>query len=257
MNATAPAIQAVDVTKIFKSTSTSQRDVLALDRFSFTANASEIVAIVGPSGCGKSTMLNIIAGFEPASSGGVRVYDVPVTEPGPDRGILFQTPALFPWFSVFENIVYGPKRRGVPKEVYTKDALALIEAVGLQGFETSYPYQLSGGMGQRAAIARAIICRPKVLLLDEPFGALDAQSRLGMQRLLLEIWGKYQSTILLVTHDVEEAVFLAHRVLVMSKRPGTLRAEVKVEFGIRDMDGLTTPQFAAIRRHILQLIFEQ
>src|SRR5262245_48777496 len=155
MNATVPAIQAVDVTKTFESRSKSQGDVLALDRFSFTVNPSEIVALVGPSGCGKSTMLNIIAGFETVSSGAVRVYDVPVTDPGPDRGILFQTPALFPWFNVFENIVYGPKRRGVPKDQYTKDAMALIDAVGLQGFERSYSYQLSGGMGQRAAIARA------------------------------------------------------------------------------------------------------
>lgn len=230
----------------------------ALSNVSFVVRPAEIVTLVGPSGCGKSTILNLVAGFEAPSEGTITVDGVPVVKPGADRAMVFQTPALFPWFTVFNNIVYGPKRHGVPQQRYKEDATKLISSVGLQGFEGHYPYQLSGGMAQRVSIARALIGRPKALLLDEPFGALDAQTRLVMQRLLLQVWDAYKATILFVTHDVEEAVFLSDRVIVMDGRPGRINEDIAVDLPRpREVAIVTSAHFSSIRRRILGLILKE
>ena len=206
------------------------RAVLALDDVSLEVGNREFVALLGPSGCGKSTLLYLIGGFLPVEAGSILVDGKPVTEPGPDRGIVFQHFALFPWKTVRGNILYGLERQGMPKEEREKRAMDFIELVGLAGFEDSYPSQLSGGMKQRTAIARTLAFDPKILLMDEPFGALDAQTRGLMQAELLRIWQRTPKTVIFVTHDVQEAVFLADRVAVMSARPGRIKTIVDTRF---------------------------
>ena len=180
----------------------------------------EFVALLGPSGCGKSTLLYLIGGFLPVEHGAIRVEDKPIAGPGPDRGIVFQHFALFPWKTVMQNVLYGLEKQGLPRDERVRRAREFIELVGLGGFEDSYPSQLSGGMKQRAAIARTLAIDPRILLMDEPFGALDAQTRSLMQAELLRIWQRSRKTVIFVTHDVQEAVFLAERIAVMSARPG-------------------------------------
>ena len=234
-----------------------QAPVTALTAVSIEVHAEEIVCLLGPSGCGKSTLLNIIAGFERPSSGAVFINGRAVDRPGPDRAIVFQTPALFPWLTVAENITLGAKCRGVPRQEYEQGAAEFIGAVGLAGFEHRYPYQLSGGMRQRVSIARALLGHPDVLLLDEPFGALDAQTRLSMQDLLLRIWDRFHPTIVFVTHDVEEAIFLASRVLLMSARPGRIREEIVVTLARpRSFEVLTTVDFVLIKKRLLALVHD-
>ena len=206
------------------------RAVLALDEVSLSVGNREFVALLGPSGCGKSTLLYLLGGFLPVEAGAIRIDGHPVPGPGPDRGIVFQHFALFPWKTVRGNILYGLERQGMPKAEREKRALDFIEMVGLAGFEDSYPSQLSGGMKQRTAIARTLAFDPKILLMDEPFGALDAQTRGLMQRELLAIWQRTPKTVIFVTHDVQEAVFLADRVAVMSARPGRIKAIVDTRF---------------------------
>jgi len=206
------------------------REVLALDQVSLSVRNREFVALLGPSGCGKSTLLYLLGGFLPVESGAILVDGQPVAGPGPDRGIVFQHFALFPWKTVRGNILYGLERQGMPKEEREKRALDFIELVGLSGFEDSYPSQLSGGMKQRTAIARTLAFDPKILLMDEPFGALDAQTRGLMQRELMLIWQRTPKTVIFVTHDVQEAVFLADRVAVMSARPGRIKTIVDTRF---------------------------
>ena len=206
------------------------RAVLALDDVSLEVGNREFVALLGPSGCGKSTLLYLIGGFLPVEAGSILVDGKPVAEPGPDRGIVFQHFALFPWKTVRGNILYGLERQGMPKEEREKRAMDFIELVGLGGFEDSYPSQLSGGMKQRTAIARTLAFDPKILLMDEPFGALDAQTRGLMQAELLRIWQRTPKTVIFVTHDVQEAVFLADRVAVMSARPGRIKTIVDTRF---------------------------
>jgi NitT/TauT family transport system ATP-binding protein len=206
------------------------RAVLALDDVSLEVGNREFVALLGPSGCGKSTLLYLIGGFLPVEAGSILVDGKPVAEPGPDRGIVFQHFALFPWKTVRGNILYGLERQGMPKDEREKRAMDFIELVGLAGFEDSYPSQLSGGMKQRTAIARTLAFDPKILLMDEPFGALDAQTRGLMQAELLRIWQRTPKTVIFVTHDVQEAVFLADRVAVMSARPGRIKTIVDTRF---------------------------
>jgi NitT/TauT family transport system ATP-binding protein len=206
------------------------RAVLALDQVSLEVANREFVALLGPSGCGKSTLLYLIGGFLPVETGAVRVDGKPVSAPGPDRGIVFQHFALFPWKTVRSNILYGLERQGMPKAEREKRAMDFIELVGLAGFEVSYPSQLSGGMKQRTAIARTLAFDPTILLMDEPFGALDAQTRGLMQRELLAIWQRTPKTVIFVTHDVQEAVYLADRVAVMSARPGRIKTIVNTKF---------------------------
>jgi NitT/TauT family transport system ATP-binding protein len=206
------------------------RTVLALDDVSLTVGAREFVALLGPSGCGKSTLLYLIGGFLPNERGTITVDGKPVCAPGPDRGLVFQHFALFPWKTVRANILYGLERQRLPRPEREARAQAFIDLVGLKGFEDSYPSQLSGGMRQRTAIARTLAFNPGILLMDEPFGALDAQTRALMQSELLGILRRDPKTVIFVTHDVQEAVYLADRVAVMSARPGRIKAIVETRF---------------------------
>ena len=225
---------------------------LALDSFNFNLAPAEIVSIVGPTGCGKSTAMNILAGFEPPSSGSVSVDGRVVTAPGSDRGVVFQSPSLFPWLSVLANVVLGVKCRGGKPDEYEPRAMRLLEEVGLKGFERHYPYQLSGGMQQRVQIARALINEPDILLMDEPFGALDYQTRLLMQKLLLRLWAHFRPTILFITHDVGEAIFLSDRVIAMTRRPGRVKREVHVTTPKpRDYDFLGSPEFTRLEHDLV------
>jgi len=194
-------------------------------------DVGELRVLLGPSGCGKSTILRLIAGLDRPDKGQVLVNGVPVMGPGRDRGMVFQKYTSFPWLTVADNIAYGLKINGVPPAERKKSVKHLVEAVGLSGFEQVYPDTLSGGMQQRVAIARTLAVRPQVILMDEPFGALDAQTRSDMQELLLRIWDETASTVLFVTHDVEEAIYLADRVFIMSAHPGTIVEDVPVPFG--------------------------
>jgi len=217
---TAPAQIVVDrVTHTYRPP--RGREVLALDEVSLKVANREFVALLGPSGCGKSTLLYLIGGFLPVVKGAIRVDGSQVVGPGPDRGIVFQHFALFPWKTVRGNILYGLERQGMPKDEREARAQDFIELVGLHGFEDSYPSQLSGGMKQRTAIARTLAFDPKILLMDEPFGALDAQTRGLMQSELLRLWQEDRKSLLFITHDLEEAIALADRVVVMSAGPAS------------------------------------
>ena len=234
------------------------KSVLAVDDVTLEIQDKAFVCLVGPSGCGKSTLLNLLAGFEQPDSGQVLLQGAPILGPGPDRGMVFQENALFPWLTVLGNVCYGPQRLGVPKSKYLQAVSAILRQVGLGRFVDSYPNELSGGMRQRVAIARALVNQPQVLLLDEPFAALDAQTRALMQELLLEVWEREHRTVLFVTHDVEEAVFMSDRVVVMSRRPGRVLADIAVPLPRpRDYEVLTTPEFATIKRAVLQLVREE
>lgn len=227
----------------------------ALAPANLTVSEGEFVAILGPSGCGKSTLLRIVAGLDQPTSGSVTLDGVPVTQPGADRGMVFQSYTLFPWLTVAENIAFGPRERGVGQAERRAIADKLMAQVGLTQFANHYPKMLSGGMQQRAALARALANDPKVLILDEPFGALDHQTRSLMQELLLSIWEAHHKTVLFVTHDIEEAVFMANRVLVMSARPGRFKCEVAVPFPHpRSYKIKTTPEFAALEERLTEEI---
>jgi len=215
------------LTKTFETArSASHR---ALGELSLDIAEGEFVSILGPSGCGKSTLLYIVGGFVPPSSGAVRVKGKVVTGPGPDRGPVFQEFALFPWKTVLGNVMYGLLEQGVAKAEAETRARALIELVHLKGYENFYPKELSGGMKQRVAIARTLAYGPSILLMDEPFGALDAHTRTGMQHELLEIWERDRKTVLFVTHSVEEAVFLSDRVVVLTRSPGRIKTIVDID----------------------------
>jgi NitT/TauT family transport system ATP-binding protein len=233
------------------------REVLALDAVSLEVQNREFVALLGPSGCGKSTLLYLIGGFLPVEKGEIRVDGQPVAAPGPDRGIVFQHFALFPWKTVRGNVLYGLERQGLGKEEREKRAGEFIDMVGLGGFEDSYPSQLSGGMRQRCAIARTLAFDPKILLMDEPFGALDAQTRGLMQAELLRIWQRTPKTVIFVTHDVQEAVFLAERVAVMSARPGRIKTIVDTKFDKNDPDIFKNKFFVEKVDEIWNLVKEE
>jgi NitT/TauT family transport system ATP-binding protein len=232
------------------------RPVLALEDVSLEVRPREFVALLGPSGCGKSTLLYLIGGFLPTEDGSIRVNDKPVARPGPDRGIVFQHFALFPWKTVRANILYGLERQGMARDDREKRAQSFIDLVGLTGFEDSYPSQLSGGMKQRTAIARTLAFDPEILLMDEPFGALDAQTRSLMQSELLDIWRRTPKTVIFVTHDVQEAVYLADRVFVMSARPGRIKAIVETKFE-KDANVFRTPAFVEKVDEIWNLVRDE
>jgi NitT/TauT family transport system ATP-binding protein len=213
---------------VAKSYQSGDDYVRALDRIDLAVEEGEFVSIVGPSGCGKSTLLYVVGGFIPAD-GQVLVDGRRIDGPGIERGVVFQEYALFPWLTVRRNILYGLESRALPAEERDRIADRLIGVIGLQGFEHRYPRELSGGMKQRVAIARTLACDPTILLLDEPFGALDAQTREVMQDEMLRIWLETRKTVLMVTHDVNEAVFLSNRICVMSARPGRIVEEFKVD----------------------------
>jgi NitT/TauT family transport system ATP-binding protein len=240
------------VEKVYAPAGSSRTTTRALDAFDLALAPGEIVSIIGPTGCGKSTALNILAGFEQATAGVVRVDGQAVTAPGNNRGVVFQQASLFPWLSVLDNVVLGVKCRGLDPGVYGPRALQLLQEVGLAGFERHYPYQLSGGMQQRVQIARALINEPDILLMDEPFGALDYQTRLLMQKLLLRLWAQFRPTILFITHDVGEAVFISDRVVAMTRRPGRVKLTVEVQAPKpRDYEFLGSPEFVRLEHELV------
>jgi NitT/TauT family transport system ATP-binding protein len=230
------------------------RPVLALDDVSLAVRDREFLALLGPSGCGKSTLLYLVGGFLPVEQGSVMVDQRPIAGPGPDRGIVFQHFALFPWKTVIQNVLYGLEKQDLPRDERLRRAHHFIELVGLAGFEDSYPAQLSGGMKQRAAIARTLAIDPRVLLMDEPFGALDAQTRSLMQAELLRIWQGSRKTVIFVTHDVQEAVYLAERVAVMSARPGHIKEIVETRFDKDDPDLMRSRPFVETVDHVWNLV---
>ncbi len=233
-------------------------EVVAVDALSLTVHDKEFVCIVGPSGCGKSTLLRVIAGLSRPQTGEVTLDGERVTAPGADRGMVFQSYTLFPWLTVQGNVEFGPRLSGRSPEECAQVAHRYIDLVGLAGFEHAYPKELSGGMQQRAAIARSLANDPEILLMDEPFGALDAQTRSLMQELLLRVWEQTHKTVLFVTHDIEEAILLADRIYVMTARPGRIKHEVRVPLprprtvAVLDSDG-----FIRLRREIYQSIREE
>jgi NitT/TauT family transport system ATP-binding protein len=220
-------IEVDHVTQIFQTS--AGNDHLALSDISLTIGDGAFVSILGPSGCGKSTLLYIVGGFVNPTEGNVRMKGKAITGPGPDRGPVFQEFALFPWKSVLGNVMYGPRQQGMKHTEAEARSRALIEMVGLKGFEDFYPKELSGGMKQRVALARTLAYQPAVLLMDEPFGALDAHTRTRLQNDLLKIWERDRKTVLFVTHSVEEAVFLSDRVVMMTRSPGRVRQVVDIE----------------------------
>jgi len=215
------------VSQIFQTS--SRKDHLALSDISLTVEEGAFVSILGPSGCGKSTLLYIVGGFVNPSQGTARMKGKPITGPGPDRGPVFQEFALFPWKSVLGNVMYGPRQQGVKPAEAEAQSRVLIEMVGLKGFEDFYPKELSGGMKQRVALARTLAYHPEVLLMDEPFGALDAHTRTRLQNDLLNIWERDRKTVLFVTHSVDEAVFLSDKVVMMTQSPGRIREIVDID----------------------------
>ncbi len=248
----------IEIRAVHKEFAKGERRVVALEEIDLTVAEREFVAILGPSGCGKSTLLNMVAGFDLPTRGSVKVAGEEILAPAPTRGVVFQEPALFPWLTVMDNVVFGPKTRGQSAADYRARAAQIIEAVGLSGFEASYPAELSGGMRQRVGIARVLIMEPKVLLMDEPFGSLDAQTRTLMQELLLALWERHHQTVLFITHDIEEAVLLADRVCVMTARPGRIKKSIDVGMPRpRSIELTTSPEFNALRREVLELIREE
>ncbi|MEM8640296.1 MAG: ABC transporter ATP-binding protein [Cyanobacteria bacterium P01_G01_bin.54] len=229
-----------------------------LDAINLKIKPGEFVCLLGPSGCGKSTLLNAIAGFIKPSAGGIFVDQNLVRKPGSDRGFVFQQYSLLPWKTTFQNIELGLKIRGVPKNIRTDLVNEYLNSVGLAQHRNSYPRQLSGGMQQRASIVRALVNSPSVLLMDEPFAALDAQTRHMMQELLLDIWQNSKTTVIFVTHDIEEAVFLGDRICVMGVQPGRIKTEIPVELERpRHIDVTLTPEFLSISRQVFELIREE
>jgi NitT/TauT family transport system ATP-binding protein len=243
-----------EVTKVFKE------GTVALEQLSMEVHSNEILCLLGPSGCGKSTVLNLIAGFEFPTSGEVSLDGKPILKPGPDRGVIFQEDALFPWLDVVQNIAFRRRLRGgVEDEAhYGESAKKYLEIMGLTGFEHHYPRQLSGGMKQRVAIARVLVNEPEVMLMDEPFAALDAQTRLSMQMLLLGVWERLRTTILFITHDIDEAVFLGDRIYVMTARPGKIKALIPVPLARpRNYEMVLSPAFNETKARIFELIREE
>jgi NitT/TauT family transport system ATP-binding protein len=248
------SLEIEQVTRIFPARN-SNAPTRALEPIELQIGNNDFVTILGPSGCGKSTLLRIVAGLDRPTSGRVLLDGREVTGPGADRGMVFQSYTLFPWLSVRDNIAFGLRERGISGAERGKIADRYIEQIGLTGFAHHWPKQLSGGMQQRTAIARALANDPKILLLDEPFGALDNQTRVLMQEMLLGIWERDQKTVLFVTHDIEEAIFLGSRVLVMSARPGRIKADIKVELPHpRSYKIKTTPEFVQLKERLVEEI---
>ncbi|MBU6418828.1 MAG: ABC transporter ATP-binding protein [Proteobacteria bacterium] len=245
----------VSVEGVSKRFATGQSEVTALESLSFRTHQREFLCVIGPSGCGKSTLARILAGLEPASGGVVRLDGKPVQGPGRERGMVFQGYTLFPWLSVRRNVMFGLRMANISKAEAQRQADEWLALVGLEKFADAYPHQLSGGMKQRVAIIRALVNRPRVLLMDEPFSALDAQTRQRMQAYLLEIWRKVDITIIFITHDLDEAVFLADRILVLDAHPGRLREMIEVPLPRpRDAAQLASPAFAATKARLEALI---
>jgi NitT/TauT family transport system ATP-binding protein len=229
--------------------------VTALENISFRAHRRELICVIGPSGCGKSTLIRILAGLDDATAGETLLDGRPVRGPGPDRGMVFQGYTLFPWRTVLQNVMFGPEMRGGARTAAESEAMEWVEIVGLGRFAHAYPHQLSGGMKQRVAIARALANRPRILFMDEPFAALDAQTRAQMQSYLLELWKRVDITLVFVTHDLEEAVYLADRIVVLDAHPGRVREIVEVAVPRpRLREQMVSPLFVATKQHLESLI---
>jgi NitT/TauT family transport system ATP-binding protein len=242
-----------NLTKEFVTTTGEQ--IMALEDINLEVKDEEFVCILGPSGCGKTTLLRIIGGLDHATAGKALLNGVSIRGPDPKTAMIFQEYSLYPWRNVMENIMLGLEIRGISRQERLVTARQYLEMVGLEGFERTYPYELSGGMRQRVAVARALAVEPEILLMDEPFGALDAQTRNRMQMELLHIWEMTRKTVLFVTHSVDEAVFLADRIVVLTRRPGRIKEIVEVP---QDRPRERTAQaFVGIRRHVLDLIAEE
>ncbi|MFD0678933.1 MULTISPECIES: ABC transporter ATP-binding protein [unclassified Paenibacillus] len=250
-----PKIEITNLTKVYQG---RNGDVVALQNTNLTINQNEFVCVVGPSGCGKTTLLNIIAGLEDATTGSVTVDGQEVWGPGKERGVVFQQYALFPWKTVIKNVEFGLKLRGLNKKERREKAEKYLELVGLKDFANSYPKELSGGMKQRVAIARAYAVNPEVLLMDEPFGALDAQSRSQLQEELLHTWEKEKKTCFFITHDVEEAVILAQKVIIMSARPGRIKEIIEVDIPYpRTQETKLHERFVQIKNEIWAKVYKE
>lgn len=248
-------LEAVEVRKRFER---EGREIVAIDCFSLSVPEGEFVTIVGPSGCGKSTFLHMVGGFEPIAEGSISLAGDPVRGPGPDRGMLFQDYALFPWLSVIGNVAWALEAKGLPKTERARLARTYLDRVGLSAFADAYPSELSGGMQQRVALARVLALEPRMLLMDEPFGALDAQTRELMQEELTAIWQRDRRTVLFVTHDIDEAVYLSDRVVVFSARPGRLKADIRINLPRPREPGLRkTADYAHLRNQIWDLLRDE
>ncbi|WP_432240524.1 ABC transporter ATP-binding protein [Herbaspirillum robiniae] len=251
-NHSSPQIRISGVNKVFK---TDDREVVALKDISLEIPDGQFVCLLGPSGCGKSTLLNAIAGFALPSSGSITTGGKLVEEPGPDRGMVFQEYALFPWMTVEQNVAFGLEIKGTPKAKITARVTQLLDKLGLIDFRSRFPKDLSGGMRQRVAIARVLALDSPIMLMDEPFGALDALTRRNLQDELLRIWDEFRKTIVFVTHSIEEAIYLADRIVVMTYRPGTIKRDMMVSLPrLRDP---ADPEFNALKRELGQLVMEE
>ncbi|HEY1473827.1 MAG TPA: ABC transporter ATP-binding protein [Pseudolabrys sp.] len=245
------------VNNLSKVFTTAKGSTLALNKINFETHRREFLCVVGPSGCGKSTLVRIIAGLEQHTSGDVLLEGKPVTEPGSDRGMVFQGYTLFPWLTVKKNVMFGLEVNGKGHHEAEQQALQWLQLIGLEKFAESYPHQLSGGMKQRVAIVRALANQPRILLMDEPFGALDAQTRCRMQAHLLEIWRKIDITIVFITHDLDEAIFLADRILVLSAHPGEVQELIEVPVPHpRSNAQFISPEFLATKARLEELIHQ-
>jgi NitT/TauT family transport system ATP-binding protein len=235
-------LNALEASGVVKHYERSGRSLAIVEIGEFAVREGEFVTVIGPSGCGKSTFLHIMGGFIKPEAGSIRVYGKEVSGPGPDRGMMFQEFSLFPWKSVAGNIAWGLEAQGFPKGAIEETVRRHLDMIGLRDFAHHYPAELSGGMKQRAALARVLAFDPKVLLMDEPFGALDAQTREVMQEELMNLWERTRKTVVFVTHDIDEAVFLADRVVVLTARPARIREEVKID--------LPRPRDIAVRKSV-------
>jgi len=248
-------IQFVEVAMSFP---TRKGEVRALDEISLSVPDGQFACIVGPSGCGKSTLLSIAAGLVTPTHGDVLVDGRPASDPGPDRGMVFQSYSLYPWLSVRRNIEFGLEIKRTPKAERHRQSSELIHLMKLDGFADVFPKALSGGMKQRAAIARAIANDPQILLMDEPFGALDALTRQVMQEMLTDIWQRFRKTVLFVTHDIDEAIFLGDVIYIMTNRPGRIRTTLQVDLPRpRSFDMVSAPHFAELRNQVVGVIHEE
>jgi len=247
-----PHIQIRNVSKVFRA---GTREVVALQGINLDIQRSEFVCLLGPSGCGKSTLLNAIAGFSPPTAGSILIDGKPVVGPGPERGMVFQEYALFPWMTVEKNIAFGMEIKKAPKTVIREKVKLLLHTLHLRDFHDRFPKDLSGGMRQRVAIARVLALDSPIMLMDEPFGALDALTRRNLQDELLRIWGEFKKTIIFVTHSIEESVYLADRTIVMTYRPGQIKKEISI--AMPHQRDPSSGEFNALKRELSLLVMEE
>jgi NitT/TauT family transport system ATP-binding protein len=249
-----PLLEVRDLDKTFTG---DKRTITAIDRLSFSVDEHEFVSIVGPSGCGKSTFLHIVGGFEPATSGQVRLSGRPIGAPGPDRGMMFQELSLFPWLTAIENVAWPLEMKGLPKRECLAKAREYLDLVHLSRFADLYPGQLSGGMKQRVALARLFALDPDVMLMDEPFGALDSQTRELLQEELQSIWRRARKTALFVTHDIDEAIYLGTRLIVFTARPGRIKADIRIPNADRSGDYRKSQEYLDLRVRVWDLLRDE